>query len=155
MKINYKKDIKNNEYSIVVFCEELGTSTVDAETEAIQIENFSPRFEYKDLTWNGKFKVGADGNVVEDTESGDSISIGLINKVINVDENLSVEFRIKTSQVKKEQYESNTSIINANLYCDACCMLFRKVIKEAVATSLANMRSKINEFEDVEDGDII
>lgn len=155
MKINYKKDIKNNEYSITVFCEELGTSTVDAETEAIQIENFTPQFTYKDLVWNGKFKVDENGNVVEDIENGDSISIGLINRVVNVDENLNVEFKIKTSQVKKEQYEGNTNIANANLYCDACCMLFKKIIKEAVKTSLVNMRSKINEFEEVEEGDII
>lgn len=154
MKLNYNKDIKGNVYTMTVFCEELGTETISPDEEKIQIENFAPSFQYKDLIWNGKFKVGADGNIVAD-DTGDEISIGLINKVVNIDEKLSLTFTIATSNIKDSQLTGFTSITNTNLYCDACCELFRQVIKKAVKTSLENMRSKVNNFEDVETGDII
>lgn len=153
MKLKYVKEIKENVYKINITCAELGTATVDADAEAEEIENFVPTFRYKDLTWTGKFNKDSSGNVIVDSSSGDEISIGLIDKLIPVNDKLNVSFEISTKSVKSSQLEGLTHINSPELYCEACCLLFKETIKKAVKDSLDAMRSHKNDFESDNDED--
>ncbi|WP_252225040.1 MULTISPECIES: hypothetical protein [unclassified Clostridium] len=155
MKLKYLKDIKENTYLMTVTCSELGTETMDSKTEMDLIENFVPQFRYRDLSWIGKFGVDEKGNVVIDDADGDSISIGLIDKLVLVNEHLEVSYSISVKSIKASMLKDMKKINSPEKYCEACCLLFKIIIKKAVKDSLDGMRKKNNDFEMEEDSDII
>ncbi|OSA92838.1 UNVERIFIED_ORG: hypothetical protein B2H93_13510 [Clostridium botulinum] len=155
MKLKYLKDIKENIYSITVKCSELGTETMDTETEKNLIENFIPQFKYHDLSWTGKFGVDDKGNVVVDESEGDTISIGLIDKLVLVNEHLEVSYIVSTNSIKPDILKDMKKITIPEKYCEACCLLFKNVIKKAIKDVLDSMRKKNNDFESEEGSDII
>ncbi|MBY6838827.1 hypothetical protein [Clostridium botulinum] len=155
MKLKYLKDIKENTYSITVKCSELGTETMDVDTEKNLIENFIPQFKYHDLSWTGKFGIDEKGNIIADEAEGDTISIGLIDKLVLVNENLEVTYTVSIKSIKPSMLKDMKKITTSEKYCEACCLLFKTTIKKAVKDCLDSMRKKNNDFESEEDSDII
>ena len=58
------------------------------EEEKEMLVNFPISIEYKDLTFSRKFNVDSKDDIIEDSVSGETVSLKLNNKVVDIDENL-------------------------------------------------------------------
>lgn len=152
MKIKATPDIKNNIYCRDVICTGLGTASLTEEEEKIQLENFPTYLTYKNLTWAKKVNVDSEGNVIEDKTVGDSatgveVTISLINRKILLDENFNAHFEIAVKDISDSKLDS-AILTTKERYCEACALVFELVIKEAIKTTLEDIRSKSNNYEE-------
>ena len=153
MVLTYEKDIKNNVFYMTVKCKELGTSQLKKEEEEAMLINFPTTIEYKDLTFERKFNVSSTGDVVEDAVDGETVTIKLNNRAINVDKTFKADFQISTKMIKDE--ELGTILDTKEKVAEAKALLFKLTIRDAVEKALEEVRSKSNNYETVEEEETI
>ena len=153
MVLTYEKNIENNVFYMTVKCKELGTSQLKKEEEEAMLINFPTTIEYKDLTFERKFNVSSTGDVVEDAVDGETVTIKLNNRAINVDKNFKVDFQISTKMIKDE--ELGTILDTKEKVAEAKAQLFKLTIKDAVQEALEKVRAKSNNYEVEEDEEVI
>ena len=149
MVLTYEKNIENNVFYMTVKCKELGTSKLKKEEEEAMLINFPTTIEYKDLTFERKFNVSSTGDVVEDAVDGETVTIKLNNRAINVDKTFKVDFQISTKMIKDE--ELGTILDTKEKVAEAKALLFKLTIRDAVEKALKEVRSKSNNYETVEE----
>ena len=153
MVLTYEKNIENNVFYMTVKCKELGTSQLKKEEEEAMLINFPTTIEYKDLTFERKFNVSSTGDVVEDAIDGETVTIKLNNRAINVDKTFKVDFQISTKMIKDE--ELGTILDTKEKVAEAKALLFKLTIRDAVEKALEEVRSKSNNYETVEEEETI
>lgn len=153
MVLTYEKNIENNVFYMTVKCKELGTSQLKKEEEEAMLINFPTTIEYKDLTFERKFNVSSTGDVVEDAVDGETVTIKLNNRAINVDKTFKVDFQISTKMIKDE--ELGTILDTKEKVAEAKALLFKLTIRDAVEKALEEVRSKSNNYETVEEEETI
>lgn len=153
MVLTYEKNIENNVFYMTVKCKELGTSKLKKEEEEAMLINFPTTIEYKDLTFERKFNVSSTGDVVEDAVDGETVTIKLNNRAINVDKTFKVDFQISTKMIKDE--ELGTILDTKEKVAEAKALLFKLTIRDAVEKALKEVRSKSNNYETVEEEETI
>lgn len=153
MVLTYEKNIENNVFYMTVKCKELGTSKLKKEEEEAMLINFPTTIEYKDLTFERKFNVSSTGDVVEDAIDGETVTIKLNNRAINVDKTFKVDFQISTKMIKDE--ELGTILDTKEKVAEAKALLFKLTIRDAVEKALEEVRSKSNNYETVEEEETI
>ena len=153
MVLTYEKNIENNVFYMTVKCKELGTSKLKKEEEEAMLINFPTTIEYKDLTFERKFNVSSTGDVVEDAVDGETVTIKLNNRAINVDKTFKVDFQISTKMIKDE--ELGTILDTKEKVAEAKALLFKLTIRDAVEKALEEVRSKSNNYETVEEEETI
>ena len=153
MVLTYEKNIENNVFYMTVKCKELGTSKLKKEEEEAMLINFPTTIEYKDLTFERKFNVSSTGDVVEDSVDGETVTIKLNNRAINVDKTFKVDFQISTKMIKDE--ELGTILDTKEKVAEAKALLFKLTIRDAVEKALEEVRSKSNNYETVEEEETI
>ena len=153
MVLTYEKNIEKNVFYMTVKCKELGTSQLKKEEEEAMLINFPTTIEYKDLTFERKFNVSSTGDVVEDSVDGETVTIKLNNRAINVDKTFKVDFQISTKMIKDE--ELGTILDTKEKVAEAKALLFKLTIRDAVDNALEVVRSKSNNYETVEEEETI
>ena len=153
MVLTYEKNIENNVFYMTVKCKELGTSQLKKEEEEAMLINFPTTIEYKDLTFERKFNVSSTGDVVEDAVDGETVTIKLNNRAINVDKTFKVDFQISTKMIKDE--ELGTILDTKEKVAEAKALLFKLTIRDAVEKALEEVRAKSNNYEVEEDEEVI
>ena len=153
MVLTYPRDIKDNVFYITVKCKELGTVDLTKEQEKDILVNFPVSIEYKDLTFERKFNIDSKGDIIEDSVGGETVSLKLNNKVINVDEQLEVSFQISTKMIKDE--ELGTILDTKEKVAEAKALCFKLTLRDAIEEALKDVRKKSNNFELQEDDEVI
>ena len=138
---------------MTVKCKELGTSQLKKEEEEAMLINFPTTIEYKDLTFERKFNVSSTGDVVEDAVDGETVTIKLNNRAINIDKTIKVDFQISTKMIKDE--ELGTILDTKEKVAEAKALLFKLTIRDAVENALKEVRSKSNIYETVDEEETI
>lgn len=145
MKLLYTPNFENNIISKIITVKEFGDGSWTAEDEINLLKNTNPTLQYKDLTFSGKFKVGADKNIIVDEENGEEISLSIINKIIPINEDFKAEFIFDTKDVK--QSEIGTMLSTKELVAEAKSLLFENVITKAVQVIVKNIKDNANDYE--------
>lgn len=150
MKIKDIKTIDKDIVSVEIFVSELGTSTLDAAEEKNQLENFIKSIEYKKINFVGNMKLESNVPVVTTDPVDDSsvveISIpNLINKKIEVNEDMKIELSIDTTKIADS--ELNAVFSTKEMLGQARITLFTEKIKEAISEKLLEIRNLANTFE--------
>lgn len=147
MVLVYEKDIKDNVFYMTVKCKTLGNSDILASEEEAMLINFPTTIEYKNITFEGKFGVDSNGDVIEDSSTGETVSLKLNNKVVKIDESFKVDFSISTKMIKTE--EIGTVLKTKELVAEAKALCFKNAIKNAVKQALEDVRNKTNNYETI------
>lgn len=147
MVLVYEKDIKDNVFYMTVKCKELGNSDILASEEEAMLINFPTAIEYKDITFEGKFNVDSNGDVIEDSSTGETVSLKLNNKVVKIDKDFKVDFSISTKMIKTE--EIGTILKTKELVAEAKALCFKNAIKNAIKQALEDVRNKTNNYETI------
>ena len=149
MKLDCKLNLENNIRSIDIFVSSLGTSVLTQDEEEAILSNYNEKIQYKDLTFEGYYKKNAN-KIVEATDSsdGDKVTLNLINKVIEINKDLKVNFTIETKSVKDN--EIGTHLNTKDEVAEAKCWLFYKIVSNAIINKVKEMKRKETDFEDKE-----
>ena len=150
MKIKDVKTIDKDIVSVEISVSELGTSTLDAAEEKNQLENFIKSIEYKKINFVGNMKLESNVPVVTtdpvDDTSVVEISIpNLINKKIEINEDMKIELSVDTTKIADS--ELNAVFNTKEMLGQARITLFTEKIKEAISEKLLEIRNLANTFE--------
>lgn len=149
MKLDCKLNLENNIRSIDIFVSSLGTSVLTQDEEEAILSNYNEKIQYKDLKFEGYYKKESN-KIVEATDSsdGDKVTLNLINKVIEINKDLKVNFTIETKSVKDN--EIGTHLTTKDEVAEAKCWLFYKIVSNAIINKVKEMKRKETDFEDKE-----
>ena len=153
MKLGYKATLNDNIRKIIVYIKEWGSSDLTPEEEINFIKDYAPKFEYKSLTFTGKYALDSNGNVVKNDSTGEEVSLSIINKIINIKEDLnSIEeskcyFEINTKHVKDSDIEGKSILNTKDKYAEAMCQLFADKITDKIKSLVTDIKDKENDFE--------
>ena len=147
MKLGYKYTLENNVRKAVVYIKQWGSDDLTEEQEKNMIKDYSPKFEYRDLTFSGKYKLDSNNNVIKDNVSGEDVTLSKVNKVIEIKDNMECDFTISTSQVKDSDIEGKSILNTKDKYAEAMCYLFTDVVTDKIKTIITGIKAKENDFE--------
>jgi hypothetical protein len=145
MKLGYLPSMADNVRTMRVFVKSIGSSSLTETEEQAILDNYKPKLVYKDLVFSGKYKVDAQGDVVADASAGETVTLSLINKVIEINKDFVAEFTIATKDVKAS--ELGTIFATADKLAEAKCILFRDVVTKAVEDIVTAIKAKEDDFE--------
>ena len=146
MRLKFKPNFENNVVSKKVTISSFGDDEWTAESEKELLKNTNPYFEYKDLTFNGKFNVDSSNNVVVDESDGETVTLKLINKRLYINEDFEAYYEINLKDVKTS--EIGTKLTTPILVAEAKSLLFAKVIEAKVKEILTGLKDKANDYEE-------
>ena len=147
MKLLYKRTLEDNVRTTKITAK-LGSTKMTIEEEKELIADYSPVFEYKDLTFKGYFKVADNGKDIVETvndSDGELVTLSLVNKEVKVNEGLTLELSIATKDVKSS--ELGTILNTKDKVAEAKILLFENVIYKAVKAIIEGLKAKDNNFE--------
>lgn len=148
MKLGYKGTLEDNVRKMAVYIKEWGSSSLTEEEEKSFIKDYSPKFEYKDLTFSGKYKIDSNGNVIKDEADGELVTLNKVNKIILINEDMKCEFEIATKQIKDSDIEGKTILNTKDKYAEAMCQLFADKVTDKIKEIISEIKAKENDFED-------
>ena len=117
MRLKFKPNFENNVVSKKVTISSFGDDEWTAESEKELLKNTNPYFEYKELTFNGKFNVDSSNNVVVDESDGETVTLKLINKRLYINEDFEAYYEINLKDVKTS--EIGTKLTTPTLVAEA------------------------------------
>jgi hypothetical protein len=128
--------------SIVVTIDSFGTSQMASTDEQNLVESYPQLIEYKNLTFSRKLNIDSTtNNIIEDVTNGDLVTIPLIiDEKIVLSSLFTASFIVNIDEIKSSQYTTifNTGDKLARAYRE----VFRLVIKDAISSVMATLRSK-------------
>ena len=146
MRLKFKPNFENNVVSKKITISSFGDDKWTAEAEKELLKNTNPYFEYKDLTFSGKFNIDSSNNVVVDESSGETVTLNLINKRLYINEDFEAYYEINLRDVKTS--EIGTKLATPTLVAEAKSLLFEKVIEAKVKEILTGLKDKANDYEE-------
>ena len=146
MRLKFKPNFEDNVVSKKVTISSFGDDEWTAEAEKELLKNTNPYFEYKDLTFSGKFNIDSSNNVVVDESSGETVTLNLINKRLYINEDFEAYYEINLKDVKTS--EIGTKLSTPTLVAEAKSLLFEKVIEAKVKEILTGLKDKANDYEE-------
>lgn len=144
MNLICKEDIENEVFSITLQFDSYGSLGLSPEEEASLLNDFPVNLVYSDISFSGKYGLDADGNVVVDDLTGDTVSLIIPNKKILLDSNFKIIYSISKSQITTN--ELGEKLTTPEKVCIAKCRLFQKAVIAQVTTLLTSVRGKITDF---------
>jgi hypothetical protein len=145
MNIKTTNEITNGVYTTTITAVDFGYDMLSSEEELNILNNYSCKLKYKDLDFVGKFKV-IDGEVMmTEDEDGSDIEIAVSDMIIPINKDFKAEYKVAVNKIKDE--EVNDILASKEMICEAKCILFTTVVKNALASILEEVRNKATNFE--------
>lgn len=148
MKLTTNIDINEGIVTAGVKCTEISEETREA------LHDYTKTLRYGDIDFSAKIKVtaGMPTIVTEDSADGEKVSIGLIDKVFIVDENLDLEFSIDSKKIPASELTS--SISNVEIMSKAKALIWvnkvkaevKRLVEEARKQNTANIEGETDEI---------
>jgi hypothetical protein len=145
MKLKYTPTILDNVVTMTISVDSLGTASMTADDESTMLSDFPVYIEYKNLTFSRKLNLDSSNDVIEDTTSGETVAVNLINKKILLDTNFTATFSISTDDIASSSLQTifNTKEKLARAYAT----VFKLTIRDAIENILTTMRNQHSDFE--------
>ena len=148
MKLNVKKKLEDNKYSVDITFKEYGRLDLTSDEEKEILKNYSTSIRYKDIKFEGYFKVDSNGKVVEATDDtdGELVKISLNDMIKELNEKFSAYFDIELKRINDS--EVGTILNSKYLVAEAKGNLFENKIKEAINKEIDRVVALNNSWED-------
>lgn len=149
MYLKYVHDIENNVFSTVITIDSLGTEQLSEDEEREMLRDFPSKVAYRNLVFSKN--VTLNGTVPEVTESevGDSVVVvtlpTLSNKELLLDKDFEAVYRVDVNKIASSAIDANV-LTTKELVAQAYCLVFDKVITEAVSEIMTEIRKKAPAF---------
>ena len=150
MKLTQNMKVENDIVSVDIAVAELGTSELTSDQEAAALANYNKVIEYNKIQFKGNIKLNNGVPEVTTDPKDDSAIVELeIKDIINEKKivNGDISFHFERDVTKYPDGVLNTLLNKKELYAQAECVLFAEKVKEALKTTLAEIRDLNNSFE--------
>lgn len=149
MYLKYVHDIENNVFSTVITIDSLGTEQLSEDEEREMLRDFPSKVAYRNLVFSKN--VTLNGTVPEVTESEVSDSVvavtlpTLSNKELLLDKDFEAVYRVDVNKIASSAVDTNV-LTTKELVAQAYCLVFDKVITEAISEIMTEIRKKAPAF---------
>ena len=151
MKLNVKNTIEDNDITVDMCVDIIGTATSTSEEEMSVLADFPRSVRFSDISFEGNIKLDSNGDPIVTDEEADGSTIvtvelkNIINKEypINADLNIAMPFDVS----KISSTETNTLLDTVEKVGKAYAVVFATKVQEEIAKKLAEVRSLNTKFE--------
>ena len=147
MKLLYERSLVDNIRTTKIKAK-LGHTKMTIEEERELIADYSPKFNFRDLTFQGYFKMADNGkDVIEATDNldGELVKLNLTAKDIVINEKMELELSVSVESIKSN--ELGVVLDTKDKVAEAKILLFETVIYKAVKSIIEGLKDKENNFE--------
>lgn len=149
MNFETKHEVHSNVFSTKVYFTEFGTNDgMTAKQEEALFEDFGyPEINLGHLTFEGFFNVDGDKRVVpvETADDGDKVAFIMNTAHLTIGPNFVASYTCSADDVPESQV--GTALSTKKLVAEAKCLLFDKVVKEAIVEKVKAVKDEKTRFE--------
>lgn len=150
MDLCIKHDIDNNVFSTVITIAGLGTETFSEDEEKEILKNFPSKIVYRNLNFTKNVVVNGTVPEITDDEISDSVVAvtlpPLSNKEILLDGDFRAEYKIDVKKIPNGAVDGSV-LTTKELVAHAYCVVYDRVICDAISEIMEDIRSKTPAFE--------
>ena len=150
MKLSYKPNHKDNNYSIEVFVSQKGTTSLTEEEEKDILENYNRSIQFKNIVFEGYYDVQNKKIIrvpkAEESQdqTGIKVTLNLVNKKILINHDLNEYFEISLNQIKDSEV---TDRYTKDQVAEMKTLLFFDKLEEAIKKEVLDMKDRETDFE--------
>lgn len=149
MYLKYVHDIENNVFSTVITIDSLGTEQLSEDEEREMLRDFPSKVAYRNLVFSKNVTMNGTVPEVTDSEAGDTVITvtlpTLSNKELLLDKDFEAAYRIDVNKIASTAIDENV-LTTKELVAQAYCLVFDKVITEAISEIMTEIRQKAPAF---------